>query len=59
MARLGRYASVNPDQFGRMTPARTRSLNKAVTRLVDDEWRGYLELLLQHARLVATLSRGR
>jgi hypothetical protein len=59
MARLGRYASVSPDQFGRMTPARTRELDAAVTTLVNDEWSGYLELALQHARLVATLGRGR
>lgn len=59
MARLARYANIDPDQFGRMTPVRTRALNKAVTALVDDEWRGYLELTLQHARLVATLGRGR
>lgn len=59
MARLGRYASVSPDEFGRMTPARTRTLEKAVTVLVNDEWSGYLEIALQHARLVATLARGR
>lgn len=59
MARLGRYAHVSPDEFGRMTPARTRTLETAVSALVNDEWNGYLELVLQHARLVATLSRGR
>jgi hypothetical protein len=59
MARLGRYASVSPDEFGRMTPARTRELEAAVTALVNDEWSGYLEIALQHARLVATLGRGR
>lgn len=58
MAALARYASVSPDQFGRMTPVRTRELYKAVSKLVDDEWRGYLELLLQHAKLIATLGRG-
>lgn len=59
MARLGRYANVPPDQFGAMTPARTRELNGAVTALLNDEWSGYLEIALQHARLVATLTRGR
>jgi hypothetical protein len=59
MARLARYAHVSPDQFGRMTPARTRQLDSAVESLVNDEWRGYLELALQHAKLIATLSRGR
>lgn len=59
MARLARYANIDPDQFGRMTPARTRSLEGAVTALLNDEWNGYLELVLQHARLVATLGRGR
>jgi hypothetical protein len=58
MAALARYGNVSPDQFGRMTPARTRELAKAVLKLRDDEWSGYLELLLQHAKLVATLGRG-
>ena len=58
MAALARYGNVSPDQFGRMTPARTREMYKAVARLIDDEWKGYLELMLQHAKLVATLGRG-
>lgn len=44
MARLARYAHISPDQFGRMTAARTRGLDKHVTALLDDEWRGYFEL---------------
>jgi hypothetical protein len=58
MARLARYAHVSPDEFGRMTPVRTRRLDTAVSELVNDEWRGYLELLLQHAKLIATLRSG-
>jgi hypothetical protein len=49
MARLARYAHVPPDKFGRLTPARTRSLDKHVRALLDDEWTGYIEL----AKLVA------
>lgn len=59
MAYLARYANVQPDGFGRMTPARTRKLQRAVSKLVDDEWRGYLQLTLEHAKLMATLTRGR
>lgn len=59
MARLARYANIDPDQFGRMTPAKTRTLDKAVGVLVNDEWSGYLQLALEHARLIATLTRGR
>jgi hypothetical protein len=44
MARLARYAHITPDQFGSMTPARTRRLNTHITALLDDEWGGYLEL---------------
>lgn len=49
MARLARYAHIAPDQFGRMTPARTRALVKHVDALLDDEWRGYFEM----AKLIA------
>lgn len=58
MAALARYGNVSPDEFGRMTPAHTRRLHGAVGKLVDDEWRGYLELVLQGAKLIATLNRG-
>lgn len=51
MARLARYANISPDSFGRLTPAQTRELDGAVDELVGQEWRGYLELVLQHARL--------
>lgn len=57
MARLARYASIGPDEFGRLTPARTRELDDAIDVLLGQEWRGYLELVLQHARL--TSGRGR
>lgn len=59
MARLARYAHVSPDQFGRMTPARTLELDNAVRGLLDDEWRGYWQVALEHARLLATVLRGR
>ena len=52
MARLGRYANVQPDQFGAMTPAQTLEMNRAVTDLLNDEWRGSLELVLTHAKFV-------
>lgn len=58
MARLARYAHVSPDEFGRMTPAQTRRLDRAVTALVNDEWSGYLEIALQHAKIIASLTRG-
>lgn len=45
MARLARYAHIPPDQFGAMTPARTRRLNTHITALLDDEWGGYFELV--------------
>jgi hypothetical protein len=51
MARLARYANIGPDEFGRLTPTQTRELNGAVEGLVQQEWRGHLELLLQHARM--------
>ncbi len=44
MARLARYAHIPPDQFGRLTPARTRALDKHTTALLDDEWSAYFEL---------------
>jgi hypothetical protein len=49
MARLARYAHISPGEFGRMTPARSRALDKAVHDLIDDEWKGYFEL----AKMVA------
>ena len=58
MAALARYGSVSPDEFGRMTPAQTRRLARAVGKLVDDEWTGFLQLLLEHAKLVASVTRG-
>jgi hypothetical protein len=43
-ARLARYASTPPDVFGRLTPARTRELNKDVGVLLNDEWEAFFEL---------------
>ena len=59
MAALARYGNVSPDEFGRMTPARTRRLHKAVRALVDDEWSGYLQIMLEHVKLLGTVMRGR
>jgi hypothetical protein len=53
MARLARYANVSPGEFGSMTPARSRALDAAVRALLDDEWKGYAEVAIGHARLVA------
>ena len=55
MARLARYAHITPDQFGSMTPARTRRLNTHVTALLDDEWGGFFEL----AKMIAIAAAGR
>lgn len=44
MARLARYAHVPPDQFGRLTPARARALDRHVNALLDDEWTALFEL---------------
>jgi hypothetical protein len=49
MARLGRYAHVSPDEFGRMTPALSVALDHEVSALLDDEWGGFIEL----AKLIA------
>jgi hypothetical protein len=56
MARLARYASTPPDQFGRLTPAQTRELDAAVELLLRQETNAQLELVFQHARL--TMRRG-
>lgn len=44
MARLARYAHIAPTEFGAMTPARTRTLNDHIGRMIDDEWTGWIEL---------------
>lgn len=56
MAFLARHGNVQPDEFGRMTPARTRELYRGVAKLRDDDWNGYLELALQHAKMMAMLA---
>lgn len=55
MARLARYAHVSPDQYGRMTPARSVALDKHTTALLDDEWEAYIML----AKMVAMAGAGR
>jgi thiamine biosynthesis protein ThiC len=49
MASLARYAHVQPSEFGALTPARTRALDKGVQVLVEGEW----ELQMNLAQLIA------
>jgi hypothetical protein len=44
MARLARYAHIPPDQFGRLSHARARAIDKHIASLLDDEWQAYFEL---------------
>lgn len=44
MARLARHAHLCPTVYGRMTPAQTRTMNEHVTKMLDDEWGGFIEL---------------
>lgn len=46
MVRLARYGIAQPDQFGRLTPARTRALDAELTAQLNDEWEGYVRLAI-------------
>jgi hypothetical protein len=46
MVKFARHGLASPDTFGRMTPARCRTLDAELTAQLDDEWEGYVRLAM-------------